>query len=43
MPIEYEIKEARVQNAVNSYYSIDKLNITKAVKVKAIPYKRVYN
>ena len=43
MPIEYKIKEARVQDVVNFYCSIDKPNITKAAKVKAAPYKRVYN
>ena len=43
MPIEYEIKEARVQDAVNFYRSIDKPNITKAAKAKAAPYKRIYN
>ena len=43
MPTEYEIKEARIQDAVNFYYSIDKPNITKAAKVKAALYKCVYN
>ena len=43
MPIEYEIKEACIQNVVDFYYSIDKPNITKAAKAKAAPYKRVYN
>ena len=41
--IKYEIKEARVQDAVDFYCSIDKPNITKAAKVKAMPYKYVYN
>jgi hypothetical protein len=43
MPIEYEIEEARVQDAVDFYCSMDKPNITKAAKVKAVLYKRVYN
>ena len=43
MPTEYEIEEARVQDAVDFYYSMDKPNITKAAKAKAAPYKRVYN
>ena len=43
MPIEYEIEEARVQDTVNFYHSMDKPNITKAAKAKAVLYKRVYN
>jgi hypothetical protein len=43
MPTEYEIEEARVQDAVDFYCSIDKPNITKAAKAKAALYKRVYN
>ena len=43
MPTEYEIEEARVQDAVDFYRSMDKPNITKAAKAKAAPYKRVYN
>jgi hypothetical protein len=43
MPTEYEIKEAYIQDIVDFYRSIDKPNITRAVKVKAAPYKRVYN
>ena len=43
MPIEYKIEKARVQDAVDFYYSMDKPNITKAAKVKAILYKHVYN
>ena len=43
MPIEYKIKEAHIQDAVDFYCSIDKPNITKVVKAKAAPYKRVYN
>ena len=42
-PTEYEIKEARVQDAVDFYCSIDKPNITKIAKAKAVPYKCVYN
>ena len=43
MPTEYEIEEARVQDAVDFYRSMDKPNITKVAKAKAAPYKRVYN
>ena len=43
MPTEYEIKKAHIQDAVDFYCSMDKPNITKAAKVKAAPYKRVYN